>query len=108
MVFGAACSLVVTMDAMNKIVYNDTIDKLYYTISEVSKEIGVKDSKIRFWCEKLLFSIKRDRKGNRQFTKGDIDVLIIAKHLIQEKRFTLEGARVELGNRGLKIYHQAV
>ena len=47
------------------------IEKLYYSIGEVAEQFNVAPSLIRFWeSEFELIQPKKNRKGNRQFTKG--------------------------------------
>lgn len=72
-------------------------DKLYYTIGEVAAYFDVNASLIRFW-EKEFDVIKpqKNKKGNRLFTKKDIDNLKLIHHLVKERGFTLEGARQKL------------
>jgi len=49
------------------------IEKLYYSIGEVAEIFSVAPSLIRFWeSEFELIKPKKNRKGNRQFTKEDI------------------------------------
>ena len=52
----------------------DADDKLFYTIGEVAKRFDVNASLIRFW-EKEFDSIKpqKNKKGNRLFTKEDLN-----------------------------------
>jgi len=58
---------------------------------------GVNQSLIRFW-EKEFDIIKpyRNKKGNRFFTKQDIENFHIIFHLVKERGFTLQGAREKL------------
>ena len=51
-----------------------SILKVYYSIGEVAKMFNVNTSLIRFW-EKEFDIIKphKNKKGNRQFTRMDID-----------------------------------
>ena len=74
--------------------------KLYYTIGEVADMFGVNTSLIRFW-EKEFDVIKphKNKKGNRQFTKTDIDNFHLIFHLVKEKGMTLKGAQQQLKNR---------
>ena len=73
------------------------IEKLYYSIGEVAEIFSVAPSLIRFWeSEFELIKPKKNRKGNRQFTKEDIDNVRTIYHLVKEKGFTLKGAKVEL------------
>ncbi|MGL1889515.1 MAG: MerR family transcriptional regulator [Reichenbachiella sp.] len=70
------------------------IEKRYHTIGEVADNLGVATSLIRFWeTEFDILSPKKNRKGNRQFTKEDIKKLKLIYHLVKEKGYTLHGAR---------------
>lgn len=72
-------------------------DKLYYSISEVSKMLGVNASLIRFWEREFdILKPKKNRKGNRQFTKDDVGNLRMIYHLVKEKGYTLQGANEHL------------
>lgn len=75
------------------------IEKLYYSIGEVAELFSVAPSLIRFWeSEFELIKPKKNRKGNRQFTKEDIDSVRTIYHLVKEKGFTLQGAKEMLRN----------
>ena len=70
------------------------IEKKYYTIGEVAGLMGVATSLIRFWeTEFDLIKPKKNRKGNRQFTKEDVENVRLIYHLVKEKGYTLQGAR---------------
>jgi len=58
---------------------------------------NVNASLIRFW-EKEFEIIKpyRNKKGNRFFTKLDVDNFHVIFHLVKERGFTLQGAREKL------------
>ncbi len=73
------------------------IEKLYYSIGEVAEMFGVSKSLIRFWeTEFDILKPRKNQKGNRLFTKKDIDNLKVIYHLVKEKGFTLDGARKKL------------
>jgi len=75
------------------------IEKLYYSIGEVAEMFTVAPSLIRFWeTEFDIIKPKKNRKGNRQFTKEDIDNVRTIYHLVKEKGFTLQGAKEMLRN----------
>jgi DNA-binding transcriptional MerR regulator len=75
------------------------IEKLYYSIGEVSEMFSVAPSLIRFWeSEFELIQPKKNRKGNRQFTGEDIENVRTIYHLVKEKGFTLQGAKEMLKN----------
>lgn len=73
------------------------VEKIYYSISEVAAMFNVNTSLIRFW-EKEFDIIKpfKNKKGNRIFTKQDIDNFHIIFHLVKERGFTLQGAKDKL------------
>jgi DNA-binding transcriptional MerR regulator len=75
------------------------IEKLYYSIGEVSEMFNVAPSLIRFWeSEFEIIQPKKNRKGNRQFTSEDINNVRTIYHLVKEKGFTLQGAKEMLKN----------
>lgn len=69
-------------------------EKLYYSIGEVASILKVNTSLIRYW-EKEFNSIrpKKNRRGNRLFTKKDIEILKFIYHLVKIQGHTLEGAK---------------
>ena len=70
------------------------IEKRYFTIGEVAEQFNVATSLIRFWeSEFSILNPKKNRKGNRQFTKQDIEKLNLIYHLVKERGFTLQGAK---------------
>ena len=73
------------------------VDKLFYSIGEVAKKYEVNVSLIRFWEKEFdILKPKKNKKGNRMFTKTDIDNLDIIFHLVKERGFTLDGAKKKL------------
>lgn len=70
------------------------INKLYYTMGEVTEMFGVNASQIRFYEREFdVLQPKKNKKGNRLFTQDDIANLKIIFHLVKEKGYTLQGAR---------------
>ncbi|MDY0199811.1 MAG: MerR family transcriptional regulator [Bacteroidales bacterium] len=73
------------------------VEKLFYSIGEVADMFGVNTSLIRFWEKNFdLIKPKKNKKGNRLFTKKDINNFKLIYHLVKEQRLTLEGARLKL------------
>ena len=71
--------------------------KLYYTIGEVAEMFNVKTSLIRFWEKEFeIIQPKKNKKGNRLFTQEDVDNFYIIYHLVKERGFTLQGAKMKL------------
>jgi DNA-binding transcriptional MerR regulator len=70
------------------------IEKIYYTMGEVAELFEVNASLIRFWENEFdILKPQKNKKGNRLFTKGDINNIRIIYHLVKEKGYTLQGAR---------------
>ena len=73
------------------------IEKLFYPIGDVAQIYGVNVSLIRFWEKEFdILKPKKNKKGNRMFTKTDLENLEVIFHLVKERGFTLEGAKNKL------------
>ena len=71
--------------------------KLFYSIGEVARMFKLNTSHIRFWEKQFdILKPKKNKKGNRLFTKEDVDNLHTIYHLVKERGFTLEGAKKKL------------
>src|SRR5690606_16879627 len=72
-------------------------EKRYYSIGEVARAFQVTTSLIRFWEKEVdVLQPKKNAKGNRKFTPEDIKNLQLIYHLVKERGFTLEGAKIHL------------
>jgi DNA-binding transcriptional MerR regulator len=72
-------------------------DKLYFKIGEVSELLGVEPYVLRYWeTEFPALSPKKSGTGHRLYRRKDVELLLRIKHLLYEKRFTIEGARQSL------------
>ena len=72
----------------------DLPEKRYYGIGEVAKAFSVNNSLIRFWEKEFdILKPKKNSKGDRKFTPGDIKNLELIYHLVKERGFTLDGAK---------------
>ncbi|MDN3689188.1 MerR family transcriptional regulator [Cyclobacterium jeungdonense] len=70
------------------------IEKKYYSIGEVAEKFKVATSLIRYWEGEFdIIKPKKDKKGNRRFTKDDIEKIQLIYHLVKEKGYTLTGAQ---------------
>jgi len=70
------------------------IEKVYYSIGETAEMFGVNISLLRYW-EKEFDMIKpyKNKKGDRYFSKKDIEIIRTIYYLTKEKGYTLQGAR---------------
>jgi len=75
------------------------MEKLYYSISEVAGILGESVSLVRFWANSFPKYVKPSRtaKGNRLFTKEDLEILKKIHYLVKMQGMTLEGAGKQLG-----------
>lgn len=72
-------------------------EKLYYSMGEIAKAFNVNQSLIRFWDKEFdILKPKKNAKGNRMFTPEDVKNLQLIYHLVKERGFTLEGAKIHL------------
>ncbi len=68
--------------------------KIWYSIGETSTMLDIPASTLRFW-EKEFDSIRprKNKKGDRFYSKNDITILKTIKYLTKTKGFTLQGAK---------------
>lgn len=68
--------------------------KLYYSIGEVSELTSVDAHVLRYW-ETVFKDLhpKKNKAGNRVYKEEDIEIILKLKELIQEKKYSTEGAR---------------
>lgn len=72
-------------------------DKLYFKIGEVSELLGVEPYVLRYWeSEFAVLSPKKSGTGHRLYRRKDVELLLRIKHLLYEKKYTIEGARLAL------------
>jgi DNA-binding transcriptional MerR regulator len=79
----------------------DHSEKLYYSIGEVAKMFDVNTSLIRFWEKEFdIIKPQKNKKGNRMFTKKDVDNFHLIFNLVKEQGYTLQGAKEKLSISG--------
>ena len=72
-------------------------DKLYFKIGEVSDLLGVEPYVLRYWeTEFTNLSPKKSGTGHRLYRRKDVEILLHIKHLLYDRKFTIEGARQSL------------
>ncbi len=83
--------------------------RLYYSIGEVAKMFNVNTSLIRFWENEFdVLRPQKNKKGNRLFTRKDVDNLHIIYHLVKERGYTLRGAKEKLKNNPEQLHRDIV
>jgi DNA-binding transcriptional MerR regulator len=73
-------------------------EKMFYRIGEASRIIGVETCVLRYWESEFdVLSPRRARSGQRIYSAEDIGVLLHIKRLLYEERYTIDGAKKQLG-----------
>ena len=69
-------------------------ERVFYRIKEVCTLTGLKPHILRYW-EQEFRDIRpaKSSRGQRLYTKKDLDAIFTIKKLLYEKRFTIDGAR---------------
>ncbi|NDJ11569.1 MAG: MerR family transcriptional regulator [Acidobacteriia bacterium] len=78
-------------------------DKLFFKIGEVSNLVGVEAYVLRYWESEFRgLSPKKSSTGQRMFRRKDVELLLEIKHLLYDRKFTIEGARKSLADKSSK------
>lgn len=73
------------------------IEKQYFSIGEVAESLQLTTSLIRYWEKEFeILRPKKNAKGDRLFTREDVENIKLIYHLVREKGYTLEGAKLQL------------
>ena len=72
----------------------EQLSKLYYTIGEVSKMMGVNQSLLRFWEREFNLTVaKKNNKGNRLYAVKEITEINTIYDFVKRQGYTIEGAK---------------
>lgn len=83
------------------------IEKLYYSIGEVSKLLDVPVSTVRFWENEFdILRPMKNKKGNRMFTAVDVRNLTIIHKLLKEEGMTLAGVKRKMSGKWDETDHK--
>ena len=71
--------------------------KAYYSIGEVCDLTALKPHVLRYWETQFeLLHPTKNRAGNRVYRPKEIELILLVKHLLYERKFTIDGARQRL------------
>ncbi len=77
--------------------------KLYYRIGEVASIVGVEPHVLRYWeTEFRTIRPQKSRKGQRIYSRRDVEKLLRVKDLLYVQGFTIAGARKRLREKGVE------
>lgn len=78
---------------------NFSMQKLYYSISEVSRIAELEQYVLRYWeTEFEQLRPAKNHSGNRIYTNKDIKLILYIKKLLREEKYTIEGAKKLIKN----------
>ncbi len=70
------------------------MQKLYYSISEVSKLIDEEQHILRYWEKEFeILKPKKNRAGNRIYSDKDLRILKMIKYLLRQKKISTKGVK---------------
>ena len=80
----------------------DSIKKLYYSITEAAKIVSEEQHVLRYW-EREFSQLRpqKNRAGNRVYSQRDMAVLMLIRNLLREQRYTVAGAKEYLKQNGV-------
>lgn len=77
--------------------------KLYFRIGEASSVIGVEPHVLRYWeTEFRSIRPKKSARGQRVYSRRDVETLARIKELLYDHGFTIAGARRRLREKGVE------
>lgn len=81
--------------------------KLYFRIGEVADLVGVEPHVLRYW-EREFKSIRptKSAKGQRVYSRRDVENLLRVRELLYKEGFTIAGARKRLQKSGVELEKQ--
>lgn len=78
--------------------------KLFYSIGEVATLFDLNITTLRFWETAFpMLNPRKTAKGQRKYSKDDLELLRMIYHLVKEKGMTLQGAKKQLEENYSKV-----
>ncbi|MEZ4307166.1 MAG: MerR family transcriptional regulator [Polyangiaceae bacterium] len=77
--------------------------KLYFRIGEASSVVGVEPHVLRYWeTEFRSIRPKKSARGQRVYSRRDVEMLLRIRELLYDHKFTIAGAKRRLREKGLE------
>jgi DNA-binding transcriptional MerR regulator len=71
--------------------------KMYYSISEACAMTGIEPHILRYWEKEFsLLRPKKNSGGKRAYKEKDIEAIVRIKHMLEDEKYTLQGAKSKL------------
>ncbi len=71
--------------------------RAYYSIGQVCELTGLKPHVLRYWETQFEpLHPTKNRAGNRVFRPKEVELILVVKHLLYQRKFTIDGARQRL------------
>lgn len=69
----------------------------FYSIGEVCTLTELKPHVLRYWESQFkVLNPAKNRSGNRVYSRREVDLILLVKHLLYTDKFTIDGARQKL------------
>ena len=69
----------------------------FYSIGEVCALTDLKPHVLRYWESQFkLLNPAKNRSGNRVYSRREVELILLVKHLLYAEKFTIDGARQKL------------
>jgi DNA-binding transcriptional MerR regulator len=66
----------------------------FFSIGDVCELTDLKPHVLRYWESQFKFlSPSKNRSGNRVYTRREVELVMLVKHLLYTEKYTIEGAR---------------
>jgi DNA-binding transcriptional MerR regulator len=66
----------------------------FYSIGEVCEMTTLKPHVLRYWESQFRFlNTAKNRSGNRVYSRKEVELILLVKHLLYTEKYTIDGAR---------------
>ena len=66
----------------------------FFSIGDVCELTDLKPHVLRYWESQFKFlSPSKNRSGNRVYTRREVELVMLVKHLLYTEKYTIEGAK---------------
>jgi DNA-binding transcriptional MerR regulator len=66
----------------------------FFSIGDVCELTELKAHVLRYWESQFKFlSPSKNRSGNRVYTRREVELVMLVKHLLYTEKYTIQGAR---------------